>query len=290
VEAALEAARLARAAQKPVKVVRTREEEFTWAYLRPAGVIEVESGARRDGKLTAWRFHNYNSGSSAIEPVYAVPNLETEYHASDAPLRQGSYRALAATANHFARETHLDELARALGMDPLALRLANLDDPRQRAVLEAAAQRFGWGGERSSGHGVGLACGFEKGGYVATCAQVAVSGKSVRVERLVAAFECGAIVEPAGLETQVEGALIMGLGGALFEQIEFEGGRILNPRFSRYRVPRFTDVPKIETVLLDRRDLPSAGAGEAPIVAVAPAIGNALFDASGERRRALPML
>jgi isoquinoline 1-oxidoreductase len=176
-------------------------------------------------------------------------------------------------------------------MDALALRLANLEDPRQRAVLEAAAQRFGWGTtERAAGRGVGLACGFEKGGYVATCAQVDASGSEVRVERLVAAFECGAIVEPAGLETQVEGALIMGLGGALFERIEFDEGRLLNPRFSRYRVPRFTDVPRIETLLLDRRDLPSAGAGEAPIVAVAPALGNALFDATGERRRALPLV
>src|SRR5262249_52360297 len=106
---------------------------------------------------------------------------------------------------------------------------------------------------------------------------------------LVTAFECGAILNPDHLKNQVEGAVVMGLGGALFEAIRFENGKILNPRFSRYRVPRFSDVPILETVLLDRKDLPSAGAGETPIVAVAPAIGNAIFQAAGIRLRSLPM-
>ena len=117
-------------------------------------------------------------------------------------------------------------------------------------------------------HGFGIAGGFEKGGYVANCAEVAVdrSTGKVKVVRVVTAFECGAIVNPDGLKNQVEGAVIQGIGGALFEAIEFEDGKILNPRFSRYRVPRFSDVPMLETVLVDRKDLPSAGAGEAPIV------------------------
>jgi len=290
-EAALEAARLARAAGRPVKVVWTREEEFTSAYLRPAGLIDVESGFAADGTIGAWRFHNYNSGSSALEPTYSFANTDLRFLRCDAPLRQGSYRALAATANHFARETHLDEVARALGLDPLALRLANLEDGRQIAVLEAAAGRFGWGSEPIEGRGVGLACGFEKGGYVATCAEVSLDRRDgIRVERLMSAFECGAILNLDGLENQVTGAVIQGLGGALFEAIEFEGGKVLNPRFSAYRVPRFGDVPFVETVLVDRPDLPSEGAGEAPIVAVAPAIGNAIFDLTGERRRGLPLL
>ena len=116
------------------------------------------------------------------------------------------------------------------------------------------------------------------------------SGK-VEVVRLVTAFECGAVRNPDHLRNQVEGAVVMGLGGALFEAIEFDEGRILNGRFSRYRVPRFSDVPllNLETVLVDRKDLPSAGAGETPIVAVAPAIGNAIFQATGTRLRSLPM-
>ena len=112
----------------------------------------------------------------------------------------------------------------------------------------------------------------------------------MQVVRAVSAFECGAIVNPDHLKNQVEGAMIMGLGGALFEAIEYEDGKILNPKFSKYRVPRFRDTPEIEVVLLDRKDLPSAGAGETPIVAIAPAIGNAIFDATGVRLRSLPMV
>lgn len=292
-EAAIEAARLAKAAGKPVKLVWTREEEFTWAYFRPAGVIEVSGGARKDGTLTAWEFHNFNSGGSAIRTLYTVPHQKIAFHPSQSPLRQGSYRGLAATANHFARESFMDELAHAVQREPLAFRLKNLKDERLRAVLEAAAERFGWNEKkRAADRGIGIAGGSEKGSYVATCVEVAVerpSGK-VRLVRAVTAFECGAVVNPDHLRDQVEGAVVQGLGGALTEAIAFEDGKILNPRFSRYRVPRFSDVPALETVLLDRKDLPSAGAGETPIVAIAPAIGNAIFQATGKRLRALPML
>jgi len=290
-EAAIEAARLARAANRPVKVVWTREEEFTWAYFRPAGVIEVTAGARKDGTLTAWKSHNYNSGPSAIRTPYEVPNQEIAFHPTDSPLRQGSYRALAATANHFAREAHMDDLAHALRMDPLTFRLRNLKDPRVRAVLETAAQRFGWGKNKpAAGHGFGIAAGTEKGSYVAACAEVAVERGRVKVVRVVTAFECGAVLNPGNLKNQIEGATVMGLGGTLFESIQFANGRILNPRFSNYRVPRFADVPTLETVLLDRKDLPSAGAGETPIVTVAPAVGGAIFQATGQRLRSLPMV
>jgi isoquinoline 1-oxidoreductase len=292
-DAALEAARLARAAGRPVKVIWTREEEFTWAYFRPAGVLEVKSGMAGDGTLTAWEFHNYHSGMSAIETPYDVPNQRTEYHPVPLILRSGSYRGLAATANHFARETHMDALARTAKMDPLEFRLKNLSEARLRAVLKAAAESFAWPRQKTeAGQGFGLAAGCEKGSYVATCAEVAVDGVSgaVRVVRLVEAFECGAIVNPDGLRNQVVGAMIQGLGGALFEAIEFESGRIKNPHFRTYRVPRFRDVPEIEAVLLDRKDLPSAGAGETPIMSVAPAIGNAIFDATGIRLNDLPLV
>ncbi len=293
-DAALEAARLARAAGKPVKVVWTREEEFTWAYFRPAGVIEIKSGVAADGKLTAWEFHNYNSGAAGIGTPYTVANQHVEFHPVRSPLRQGSYRGLAATANVFARESHMDDLAHAASMDPLDFRLKNIADPRLRDVLQAAAKSFGWPGKKSSRDtGFGMAGAIEKGGYVATCAEVAMDGSrgggGVRVVRVVTAFDCGAIVNPDGLRNQIVGANIMGLGGALFEAIAFDGGRITNARFSRYRVPRFRDVPQIETVLLDRKDIPSAGAGETPLVALAPAIGNAIFDATGVRRTTLPL-
>ena len=291
-EAAVEAARLARTAGRPVKLVWTREEEFTWAYFRPAGVIDIKAGARKDGTLTAWEFHNYNSGPSGIQNPYNTPNQVVAFHPAESPLRQGSYRGLAATANHFARESHIDELARAIGMDPLEFRLKNLKEERMRAVLEAAARSFGWGRKPGSDRGVGIAVGAEKGGYVATCAEVSVDRSSGRVQvvRAVTAFDCGAVVNPDHLKNQVEGAVIMGLGGALFEAIVFEDGKIQNPRFSKYRVPRFRDAPEIEVVLVDRKDVPSAGAGETPIVAIAPAVGNAIFDTTGVRLRSMPMV
>jgi nicotinate dehydrogenase subunit B len=291
-ECAIEAARLAMLTKKPVKVVWSREEEFTWAYFRPAGVIDVKSGVKNDGTITAWDFHNYNSGASGIQLRYNIPNQNIQFHEAKSPLRQGSYRGLAATANHFARETHIDELAVMLKMDPLQFRLYNTKDERLRAVLEAAATRFGWTKHRKVAmRGVGIAGGFEKGGYVATCAEVSVDKRtgSVKLERIVESFECGAIVNPTHLHNQVEGAVVQGIGGALFEAIEFANGRILTSRFSRYRVPRFNDVPPIEIVLVDRKDLPSAGAGETPIVTLAPAVGNAIFDATGKRLRSLPL-
>jgi isoquinoline 1-oxidoreductase len=295
-EAAVEAARLAKEAAKPVKLVWTREEEFTWAYFRPAGVIEVKSSASRDGVLTDWEFYNYNSGGSQVRSPYDIPNQHSEFVQVSSPLRQGSYRALAATANHFARESHMDELAHALKIDPLEFRLRNLkstkeDTIRLRAVLEAAAKAFEWGKKIDAGHGTGIAAGTDKGSFVATCAEVAVDPANGRVQvvRALTAFECGAIVNPDHLKNQVEGALVMGVGGALFEAIEYQNGRITNARFSRYRVPRFRDTPAIEVILLDRKDLPSAGAGETPIVAIAPAIGNAIFSATGIRLRSMPM-
>ena len=290
-ECAVEAARLARASGKPVKLVWTREEEFNWAYFRPAGVIEVNSGVKNDGTVTAWDFQNYNSGGSGIQVKYDFPNQDIQFHNSKSPLRQGSYRGLAATANHFAREVHMDELAQLVGMDPVAFRLKNIKDARLKAVLEAAATAFGWGRKKTEGRGYGIACGFEKGSYIATAAEISVEAKTgrVKIERVVESFECGAIVNRMHLHNQVEGAVVQAIGGALFEQIEFRNGQILNGRFSRYRVPRFSDMPAIEIVLVDRKDLPSAGAGETPIVGLAPAVGNAIFDATGTRLRSLPL-
>jgi nicotinate dehydrogenase subunit B len=291
-ECAVEAARLAQAAGKPVKLTWSREEEFTWAYFRPVGVIDIRSGVNSDGTLAAWEFHNYNSGNSGLNSPYVSGAKSEIFHPTAYPLRQGSYRGLAATANFFARESHMDDLARLVKMDPLAFRMKNLQDERIKAVLQAGADKFGWDKAKpAAGHGFGLACGSEKGGYVANCAEVFVDRASgaLRIVRIVVAFECGAIVNPDGLRNQVLGANIQGLGGALFEAIEFENGRVLNPKFSKYRVPRFKDVPPIEVILVDRKDIIPAGAGEVPLMALAPSIGNAICDATGVRLRALPM-
>jgi isoquinoline 1-oxidoreductase len=291
-EVAEEAARLSRATSRPVRVRWSREEEFTRGYLRPAAVIDVRSGARRDGAITAWELGNTNSGVFGVVGPYEIPNQRLDFQPADSPLSQGSYRALAATANHFARESHMDELAHAVGVDPLALRLRHLRDERLRQVFHAATERMDWARRRHEpGFGVGIAGGVEKGARVATCVAVRVGdARHLEILRIVTAFECGAIVNPDGLTNQIEGATVMGLGAALFEAIHFEAGTIQNASLSDYRVPRIGDVPPIEVVLIDRRDLPSAGGGETPIIAIAPALANAIFAATGVRLRALPLV
>lgn len=301
-EAAIEAARLARAANKPVKLIWSREEEFTWGYFRPAGVIDIRSGVRKDGLITAWELHNYNSGPAGLESPYEIANRIEQFHAMESPLRQGSYRGSAATANHFARESHMDDLAAAIGMDPLEFRLKNLKNNRLREVLRVAAEQFAWGNSKSEpNHGYGLACGVENGGYVATCTEISIVPSEflgaevtpgpprVRIDRVLMAFECGAVVNPEHLRNQMEGSVMMALGGAMFEAVDFANGRILNPHLATYRVPRFSDLPVIQTVLIHRKDVPSAGAGGTPIIGPAPAIGNAIFQATGTRLRSLPM-
>jgi isoquinoline 1-oxidoreductase len=290
---AVEAARLARAVGRPVKVQWSRAEEFTWGYLRPAAVIDIAAGADASGRLSAWSMTNLNSGSNGLFTPYAVPNWRVVYQPAASPLPQGSYRALAATANHFARESHMDVLARSLGIDPLEFRLRHLPDERLRNVLRTAAGRIGWEKDRPAapGFGRGIAGGIEKDGRVATAAEVVVGpDRKLRVVRLVTAFDCGAVVNPDNLSNQIEGAVVMGLGGALFEGIDFAEGRILNASLTSYRVPRLSDVPEVEVVVCDRPDQPSAGGGETPIVGVAPAIANAIADACGVRLHDMPLV
>lgn len=294
-EAAAEAARIAKEAGKPVHLRWTREEEFTWAYCRPAGVIKIAASLSPEGKIHAWEHINLNSGGSAIESPYAIPHTATEFRSCDQPLRSGSYRALASTANVFARESMMDELAEAAGANPLDFRLRHLENARLRDVLTAAAEKFRWNARwkqnpAPQNRGIGLGCGIEKGSYAACCAEIEFDSKgNYRVAEVVQAYECGAIQNPRNLRAQVEGCIIQGLGGATREEIEFKDGKLLNPTFTRYLVPRFSDVPKIEVVLLNRKDLPSVGAGETPIIGIAPALANAIAHARHLRIRSLPL-
>jgi CO/xanthine dehydrogenase Mo-binding subunit len=291
-EAAVEAARLAKAAGQPVSLQWTREEEFTWAYCRPAGLIEVRAGLNADGRLLAWDFANYNSGESALGTPYEVPHGRTRFFGTHSPLRQGSYRALASTANTFARESAMDELAALADADPLEFRLQHLEDGRLKEVLKAAAEKFSWQARRRNrqeNRGVGLACGTEKGSFVAVCAEIELSDGEPKVLSVCQAFECGAIHNPLNLRQQVEGCIIMGLGGALTEEMRFKDGKLLTTSFSNYRVPRMSDMPELEIVLVNRPDLNSVGAGETPIIAVAPAIANAMVHAGAKRVRSMPL-
>ena len=293
---AIEAARLARASGRPVRVAYTRVDETVWSNFRPAAVIQIKSGFTSDGHLTAWQANAYHSGERVMigrrgsETPYTAPHVRSTVYRSDSPLPSGSYRSLGAAVNHFAREVHMDEIAEATGTDPVELRLQNLDEPRFRRALEQTADLFGWSGPTlPDGHAAGIALGVDVGSYVATATEVSFQGSDVRIHRVAAALDCGLVVNPEGARNQMEGAIVMGIGGALFEAADFEGGRVLNSSFTRYRVPRITDTPAIDVRFVGDDDAPSTGAGEPGIVPIGAAISNAVFTLTGQRHRELPI-
>jgi isoquinoline 1-oxidoreductase len=290
-ECEVEAARLSRLAGAPVRVAWTREEEFTCSYTRPAGLLEIESGVDANTRLVAMRFANYNSGAAGITPPYDIANHWVGFYRTTADVRQGSYRSLAAVANTFARESHMDEWAADLRLDPIEFRLRNIADTRLREVIAATAARFGWGRTRGgNGRGFGMSCNLEKDARLALCVEIEADGSNVRIVRMVATGDFGAALNPDNLRSQMTGALIQGIGGALWERVAFDTTRQTTRRLSGYRVPRFSDVPLMDVQLIDRRDVPSAGAGESPITLTAPAVAAAIFDATGVRRRSLPLV
>lgn len=291
-----EAARLARVAGRPVRVAYTRSEDMIYATMRPAAVIRIKSGFTADGRIVAWECHAYHAGDRPFlgrrgsDSPYDTPHIKVTTYTSESPLATGSYRSLGAAANHFAREVHVDEIAEAVGLDPVEIRLRNLSHPRFRRVLERAAEAHGWvSGAGASRRGQGIAVGIDVGSYIATAVQLDVGGREVRVDRVTAALDCGLVVNPEGAKNQVEGSIVMGMGTALYEAIDFQDGRVLNAGFTRYRVPRSNDAPSIETVLVGDSDTPSTGAGEPGIVPIAAAISNAVFDRTGVRHRELPV-
>ena len=174
--------------------------------------------------------------------------------------------------------------------DPLEFRLANISDARLREALEKGADRFGWGKRKAgNGLGYGLACNLEKEARLALFVETEGKGSDLRLRRLVAVGDFGAALNPDNLRNQMQGAIIQGIGGALWERLEFDTREQRTRRFSQYRVPRFRDIPDITIELIDRRQIAGAGAGESPITLPAPAIANALFAGTSERKRSLPL-
>jgi len=294
---AYEAARLSKAAGRPVRVAHSRSEEFTWGTVRPAAFFEIRSGFQADGKIVAWEYTAYHTGETAFrgqrgaDTPYNTPNVRIAVANCESPLRSGSYRSLGCAANHFAREVHIDEIAASLNMDPVELRLMNLTHERLSRVLRQTADAFDWESRRAdSSASIGVAIGYDTGSFVAECVELVVQRRNVRVQRVVAGIDCGLVVNPEGVRNQVEGSVIMGMGTALREAVEFDSGRLLNPVFSRYRVPRINDTPQIEVVLVGDPTTPSTGAGEPGIVPIAAAIDNAVFDATESRIRDLPIV
>ncbi|MBT4515868.1 MAG: xanthine dehydrogenase family protein molybdopterin-binding subunit [Chloroflexi bacterium] len=292
-----EAARLAKAVDAPVRVSYDRAEEFGWSTVRPAATFEIKSGVDVDGKIVSWDYAAFHAGENAFrgqrgaDTPYDVDNVRISVAASESPLQAGSYRSLGGATNHFARELHMDEIAISMGIDPLEFRLRNLSHERLRGCLTAAAEAFGWESrEKRPGVGYGMAIGYDAGSFTAQIVEVAVENQEARVTRVTVGFDCGLVVNPDGARNQIEGSIVMGMGTALWEAVEFDGGRILNDGFARYRVPRITDTPEIEVVFTGGDDVPSSGAGEPGIVPIAAAIANAVRDATGTAIEELPIV
>jgi isoquinoline 1-oxidoreductase len=297
---AVEAARLAKIVGKPVQVVWDRKEEFFYDTFRPAAVVKIQSGLTSAGKICLWDYKVYCAGDREAKQFYDVPNQRTvssggwqgQQPPGLHPFGVGPWRAPSVNTNTFARESHIDVMAAEAGVDPVEFRVASLSDQRMLRVLKAATDRFGWAPKRApSGRGVGVACAIYLGTYVATCAEVAVDRTTgrVQVKRVVLAQDEGVIVNPEGSRQQIEGGITMGLGYALTEEVRFKGGEVLNRNFDTYEIPRFSWLPKIETVLIENPGVPASGCGEPPIVGMGAVIANAIFDAVGVRFVQLPM-
>lgn len=295
---AIEAAKLAKMTGKPVMVSWTRQEEFFYDTFRPAAVVRVMSGTDNTGKITFWDFHTHFAGSRGSDTIYDVPNSRTSDYSRGTstvpvhPFATGAWRAPGNNTNTFARESQIDIMAQKAGMDPLDFRLKNLKDERMIAVLKAVADKFGYTPAKTpSGRGYGIACGTDVGTYVAHMAEVKVDKTTghVQVLRVACAQDMGLCVNPEGTTIQMEGCITMGLGYALTEEIQFQGGNIKNHSFDSYELPRFSWVPKIETVILDKKDQPPQGGGEPAVICMGAVIANAVFDATGARFLQLPM-
>jgi nicotinate dehydrogenase subunit B len=289
----VEAARLAKMTGKPVMVAWDRKEEFFYDTFRPAAVVKITSGIDKQGNITLWDYHQYFAGTRGSDTIYDVPNQKnTGYSANDAhPFGTGAWRAPANNTNTFARESQIDMMASKAGIDPIEFRLKNLKDPRMIAVLEALKEKTNWKPAKSpSSRGCGIACGFDAGTYVAHMAEVKVDKNTgvVQVVRVVCAQEMGYCVNPEGSLIQMEGCITMGLGYALKEDVEFTGGDVKTENFGTYEIPKFSWLPKIETVILDRNEPPQGG-GEPAIICMGGVIANAIFDAVGARLYQMPM-
>ena len=295
---AIEAARIAKRSGKPVMVAWTREEEFYYDTFRPAAVVKIRSGLNRAGRITFWDYHVYLAGKRGCENFYEIPHHREVVHGEWQigpgihPFAVGPWRAPAANTNIYARDLQMHIMAAKAGKDPLAFRLDHLKDRRMRGVLEAAAKQFGWTPLKTpSGRGLGISCGIDAETYVASIAEVEVDEQSgnIEVKRVVCAQDMGQVVNPQGATIQMEGCITMGLGYALTEEVRFRNGRLLDLNFDTYSIPRFSWVPKIETVIVPNPSLPPKGGGEPAIVCMGGVLASAVYDATGAVVRQLPM-
>lgn len=279
-------------------VIWNRKEEFFYDSFRPAAVIKSKSGLDKAGKIVYWDFDIFFAGTRSSEPVYDIPHQQVSARGAWRgggqvhPFDVGAWRGPGSNTNVFGMESQIDIMAQAAGIDPLSFRLKNLKDERMKRVLEAAVNQFGHSFSKGpSGKGYGLACTNYLNTYLATMAEVKVDKKSgmVQVERVVCAQDTGEVINPQGIKLQIEGCITMGLGYALTEEMQFKGGKIFDGNFDTYEIPRFSWLPKIETVIVDNHDLAPQGCGEPAITSMGAVIANAVYDAIGVRLFVLPM-
>ena len=323
---ALEAAEISRAAKAPVQVLWSRADDMKHGHFQAASAHYLAAGLDSKNQPVFWKhtkagsFHNL----SAIEPdevrdaawyrgwswgvydvPYAIPAIETAYVPVDVPVKHGPWRAVFAPSSVFARESFLDEVARASGTDPLTFRLQLLEKPatfkigrrdidrrRLRRVLEMVRDKSGWGEKLPAGHGRGVACNIYSGTtHIAYVVEVAVANPgAVKVKRVVAAVDCGLVINPAGVEQQMEGGIIWGISSALKGEITFKNGAAEQSTYSDFEVARMNDTPEIEVHIVQSDDAKEPfGMGEPPVPPIVPAIVNAVFAATGKRIRQLPI-
>ncbi|MCK5279893.1 MAG: xanthine dehydrogenase family protein molybdopterin-binding subunit [Cyclobacteriaceae bacterium] len=296
---AIETAKLAKITGKPVQVAYTRREEFFKDYFRPAAVAKVKSIVEKTGEIQLWNYDIYYAGARGSQFFYETPNKKIRT-LSDGDngdkghfFPTGAWRAPANNTNTFVRESQIDTMASQIGMDPLEFRLKNLKNEKMIRTLKLAADKFGWEPIKGpSGKGWGIACGFDAGTWVALIAEVEVNKSTghVQVNRCVAAQDMGLVVNPHGAAIQAEGGITMGLGYALTEDIEFEGGKINSRNFDTYHITTFSMTPKIDIYFIDDPDSAPQGGGEPAIICAGGAVGNAIFDACGARLTRMPMI
>jgi isoquinoline 1-oxidoreductase len=293
----IEAARLAIITGKPVMVVWTRDEEFFYDTFHPAGVIKLNSGIDKNGMIRFWDYKVWFSGTRGTEKTYEMPNATiTSYDEKWGgpaihPFATGAWRAPNNNTNTFARESQIDIMASKAGIDPVEFRLKNLKDVHLIDCLKAAAGKFGYKPAKGpSGRGIGVAIGYDAGAWVAHIAEVKVdkSTGKVNIVRIVVAQDMGMCVNPEGSLIQMEGCITMGLGYTFTEELKFEGGNIKDRGFDTYDIPRFSWLPKMDCIILDRMDQPPQGGGEPAIIGIGAVVANAIFDATGARLFRMP--
>ncbi|HEY0606992.1 MAG TPA: molybdopterin cofactor-binding domain-containing protein [Herpetosiphonaceae bacterium] len=317
-DAAYEAARLSKAAGRPVRVAWGRTEEFSHGFMRPPTSTRFRAALDESGQIAAWQ-QDFTSGfvlfsffpsflrlvfgsdfgatRGALGP-YVLPHQRVTATMKDLPVKTGSWRGLGIGPNTFAVEQFMDELALAAGEDPLAFRLRYLPPDgaqgpatRMRRVLETAAQASGWGTPLPPDTGRGIACGMDAGTYVAEVAEVRVDRESgaVQVQRVWASIDCGLAINPDTVAAQTEGGIMMGLSAALKEEITLKDGKWSAASFAEYPFFTMADAPEIEVTLIENRETTPGGMGEPPLMPAAAAVGNAIAAAVGARVRTMPM-